>query len=238
MARPIDFAPPFGATDAVGTPTDPRDERIEVGVAIVGGGPGGLACAIRLGQLLEEHPEVRERLGEVPVAVSRKGSRQARTSSREQLSIPARCASSSVAGSPWPTCRRTARFPARPCTSCRGARPCASRRRRPCGTTATSSSRCRRSVGSSRSRRRLSESRCSPRRLRRSSSSSMAASSASERATAGEGGKESRWRRSSREATSSPGSPCWQRGRRGTSPGAAIEQFGLQGRTRRSGRSG
>ena len=73
MARPIDFAPPFGPTDAVGTPTDPRDERIEVGVAIVGGGPGGLACAIRLGQLLEEHPDVRERLGEVPVAVIEKG---------------------------------------------------------------------------------------------------------------------------------------------------------------------
>ena len=73
MARPIDFAPAFGATDAVGTPTDPRDGRIEVGVAIVGGGPGGLACAIRLGQLLEEHPEIRERLGEVPVAIIEKG---------------------------------------------------------------------------------------------------------------------------------------------------------------------
>jgi electron-transferring-flavoprotein dehydrogenase len=73
MARPGDFAPAFGATDAVGPPTDPLQERIEVGVAIVGAGPGGLACAIRLGQLLEEHPEVRERLGEVPVAVFEKG---------------------------------------------------------------------------------------------------------------------------------------------------------------------
>ena len=73
MARPIDFAPAFGSADALGAPTDPRDERIEVGVAIVGAGPGGLACAIRLGQLLEEHPEVRERLGEVPVAVLEKG---------------------------------------------------------------------------------------------------------------------------------------------------------------------
>ena len=73
MARPIDFAPPFGARDAVGAPTDPRDERIEVGVAIVGAGPGGLACAIRLGQLLEEHPDVRERLGDVPIAVLEKG---------------------------------------------------------------------------------------------------------------------------------------------------------------------
>ena len=33
----------------------------------------GLACAIRLGQLLEEHPEMAERLGEVPVAVLEKG---------------------------------------------------------------------------------------------------------------------------------------------------------------------
>jgi electron-transferring-flavoprotein dehydrogenase len=73
MARPLDFPPAFGATDAIAAPTDPPDERIEVGVLIVGGGPGGLACAIRLGQLLEEHPEVRERLGEVPVAVLEKG---------------------------------------------------------------------------------------------------------------------------------------------------------------------
>ncbi len=73
MARPIDFPPPFGAVDAVQAPTDPRDERIEVGIAIVGAGPGGLACAIRLGQLLEEHPDVRERLGDVPIAVLEKG---------------------------------------------------------------------------------------------------------------------------------------------------------------------
>jgi electron-transferring-flavoprotein dehydrogenase len=73
VARPIDFPPPFGSIDAIGVPTDLPEERIEVGVLIVGGGPGGLACAIRLGQLLEEHPEVRERLGEVPVAVLEKG---------------------------------------------------------------------------------------------------------------------------------------------------------------------
>ena len=73
MARPIDFSPPFGAIDAVGAPTDGPDERIDVGVLIVGAGPGGLACAIRLGQLLEEHPEVRERLGDVPIAVLEKG---------------------------------------------------------------------------------------------------------------------------------------------------------------------
>jgi electron-transferring-flavoprotein dehydrogenase len=51
---------------------DPEDERIEVGVAIVGGGPAGLAAANRLLQLLEGEPELREALGEVPVAVIEK----------------------------------------------------------------------------------------------------------------------------------------------------------------------
>ena len=73
MAQAERVPAPFGPIDAIAVPTDPPEERIEVGVLIVGGGPGGLACAIRLGQLLEEHPEVRERLGEVPVAVLEKG---------------------------------------------------------------------------------------------------------------------------------------------------------------------
>jgi electron-transferring-flavoprotein dehydrogenase len=71
--RPADYPPPFGFSEAIGSPSDPEDERIEVGIAIVGAGPAGLACAIRLGQLLEEAPAARERLGEVPVAVIEKG---------------------------------------------------------------------------------------------------------------------------------------------------------------------
>jgi electron-transferring-flavoprotein dehydrogenase len=71
--RASDFPPPFVAREFVGEPTDPADERIEVGILIVGGGPAGLACAIRLGQLLEEHPEVADKLGEVPIAVIEKG---------------------------------------------------------------------------------------------------------------------------------------------------------------------
>jgi electron-transferring-flavoprotein dehydrogenase len=73
MTKPADFPPPFRTADYVAAPSDPQDERIEVGVLIVGAGPAGLACAIRLGQLLEEAPELRERLGEVPVAVLEKG---------------------------------------------------------------------------------------------------------------------------------------------------------------------
>jgi electron-transferring-flavoprotein dehydrogenase len=71
--RPADYAPPFRPGDVVSAPSDPADERIEVGVLIVGGGPGGLACAVRLGQLLEENPAVAEKLGDVPVAVLEKG---------------------------------------------------------------------------------------------------------------------------------------------------------------------
>ena len=71
---PIEYPPDVdSAEDFVGPPLDPEDERIEVGVAIVGGGPGGLACAIRLMQLLENAPQVAEALGEVPVALIEKG---------------------------------------------------------------------------------------------------------------------------------------------------------------------
>lgn len=71
--KPADHPPPFRGAEAIAEPTDPPEERIEVGVLIVGAGPAGLACAIRLGQLLGEAPDVAERLGEVPVAVLDKG---------------------------------------------------------------------------------------------------------------------------------------------------------------------
>jgi electron-transferring-flavoprotein dehydrogenase len=71
--KPSDYPPPFEVGEAIASPTDPEDERIEVGIAIVGAGPAGLACAIRLGQLLEGAPAVAERLGEFPVAVIEKG---------------------------------------------------------------------------------------------------------------------------------------------------------------------
>src|SRR3954465_657539 len=70
---PSEFPPPFDAAEVIGPPTDPVDDRIEVGIAIVGGGPAGLACANRVLQLLEDEPELTEKLGEVPVAVIEKG---------------------------------------------------------------------------------------------------------------------------------------------------------------------
>ena len=71
--KPSEFPPPFATREVVAEPSDPPEERVEVGVLIVGAGPAGLACAIRFGQLLAGAPAVAERLGEVPVAVVEKG---------------------------------------------------------------------------------------------------------------------------------------------------------------------
>jgi electron-transferring-flavoprotein dehydrogenase len=70
---PADFGPPFFAKEYVKKPDGPLDLRIECGVAIVGGGPAGMACAIRLGQLLGDDQATLERLGEVPLIVLEKG---------------------------------------------------------------------------------------------------------------------------------------------------------------------
>src|SRR5205085_3501240 len=107
---PVDSAAEF-----VGAPQDPEDERIEVGVAIVGGGQAGLACAIRLLELLEGDPEVAERLGEVPVAVIEKG----RVAGAHQLSgavmNPVSIRQLLPDDDSWP---HWARSRARACTSC------------------------------------------------------------------------------------------------------------------------
>jgi electron-transferring-flavoprotein dehydrogenase len=70
---PASFPPPFSAEDYAVRPQAGEDERIEVGVLIVGAGSAGLACAVRLGQLLADDPELTEQLGEVPIAVTEKG---------------------------------------------------------------------------------------------------------------------------------------------------------------------
>ncbi len=70
---PSDFPPPVDPVkEFIKRDLDAEDERIDVGVAIVGGGTAGLSCANRLLQLLAEDEALMERLGEVPVAVIEK----------------------------------------------------------------------------------------------------------------------------------------------------------------------
>lgn len=70
---PADYPPPFEPSDCIVPPAAAEDERIDVGVLIVGAGPAGLATAVRLGQLLGDDPALAEQLGEVPIAVADKG---------------------------------------------------------------------------------------------------------------------------------------------------------------------
>jgi electron-transferring-flavoprotein dehydrogenase len=70
---PAAFPPPVDSPDEfIKRELDAEDELIEIGVAIVGGGTAGLACANRLLQLLADDPKTMEQLGEVPVAVIEK----------------------------------------------------------------------------------------------------------------------------------------------------------------------
>jgi electron-transferring-flavoprotein dehydrogenase len=70
---PSQYAPQVAPAEFITEPQAGPDERIEVGVLFVGGGPAGLSGAIRLAQLLETAPAVAERLGETPIAVVEKG---------------------------------------------------------------------------------------------------------------------------------------------------------------------
>ena len=73
LPAPSEFPPPVDPVgEFIKRELDSEDERIEVGVVIVGGGTAGLACANRLLQLLADDPEMLERLGEVPVAIVEK----------------------------------------------------------------------------------------------------------------------------------------------------------------------
>jgi electron-transferring-flavoprotein dehydrogenase len=70
---PAEFPPPVDSQqEFIKHGLDAEDDRIDVGIAIVGGGTAGLACANRLLQLLADDPQTMERLGEVPVAVIEK----------------------------------------------------------------------------------------------------------------------------------------------------------------------
>src|SRR4051794_41952561 len=72
---PSDYPPPVNSVDEfVKRELDDEEERIDVGVAIVGGGTAGLATANRLLQLLGDDPALAESLGDAPVAVVEKAS--------------------------------------------------------------------------------------------------------------------------------------------------------------------
>ena len=70
---PAQFPPPVNQEDFVSSITSRPDNRFNVGILFVGGGPASLAGAIRLAQLLEGAPEVRSMLGEIPIALIEKG---------------------------------------------------------------------------------------------------------------------------------------------------------------------
>src|ERR1700710_2190276 len=70
---PAEFPPPVDPEgEFIKHGLDDEEELIEVGVAIVGGGTAGLACANRLLALLADDEELLESLGGGPVAVIEK----------------------------------------------------------------------------------------------------------------------------------------------------------------------
>lgn len=71
--RPADFPPPLQRGEFVAPPSEDKDSQIECGVLFVGAGPANLAGAIRLAQLLETKPELKEQLGEMPIVIVEKG---------------------------------------------------------------------------------------------------------------------------------------------------------------------
>lgn len=70
---PSQFPPPYCAEEFISTITSPPEKRLPVGILIVGAGPSGLSAAIRLSQLLETAPEIKQSLGEFPIVVLEKG---------------------------------------------------------------------------------------------------------------------------------------------------------------------
>ena len=86
--RAADYPPPVRVREFVAEPEAAEDERIDVGVLFVGGGPAGLAGAIRLGQLLADDPATAER--------ARRGARRRRRQGQGGRRPPALRARSST----------------------------------------------------------------------------------------------------------------------------------------------
>ncbi|MBI4860621.1 MAG: 4Fe-4S dicluster domain-containing protein [Candidatus Riflebacteria bacterium] len=71
--KPSAYPPPVVPGEFIAKPSGDADSQLDVGVLFVGAGPAGLAGAIRLAQLLDEAPQVKEALGEMPIVVVEKG---------------------------------------------------------------------------------------------------------------------------------------------------------------------
>ena len=99
VVRPADYPPPLTPAEAIAEPTDPPDERIEVGVLIVGAGPAGLACAIRLGQLARGVARARRAARRGADCGARQGHEAGRAPALRRRRQPdARCGACSRAG--------------------------------------------------------------------------------------------------------------------------------------------
>ncbi len=70
---PANYPPPFDPESVIAKVSGATDKQLAVGVLIVGAGPAGFSCAIRLMQLLEKEPALKQSLGDFPVAVLEKG---------------------------------------------------------------------------------------------------------------------------------------------------------------------
>ena len=223
--RAADYPPPVRVREFVAAPEAGEDERIDVGVLFVGGGPAGMAGAIRLGQLLAEDPATAEALGETPIAVIDKG----RVAGAHLLSgavvNPSALRDLLPGDAARPAARLRRRSGARPSTSCARATACACPRRRPSTTRATGSSRWRSSTATWASRRRSSARWCCPRRPRRGCSSTAAPCAASRPATRASTATAADRRVRAGRRDRCARRRCWPRGRRGTWPGRSPSSF-------------
>ena len=72
--------------------TSPAREQLEADVLIIGAGPGGLACALHLANLIEKHTEAKKSpaLSAENIYVLEKGTRNRRASALRRDHGPAR----------------------------------------------------------------------------------------------------------------------------------------------------